>query len=71
MAPPASRRRARDPASLAAAIRRLATDPKLYAHVRAHIKRTAWERSMRRFAEQLVALATDAVALPRRELTWV
>ena len=60
-----------DPASLAAAIRRLATDRKLYAHVRAHIKRTAWERSMRRFAEHLVALATDAVAPPRRERTWV
>ena len=61
--------------SLAAAIRRLATDAGLYAAIRAHIKRTAWERSMRRFAEQLVALATDAaappLAWPRREVTWV
>jgi glycosyltransferase involved in cell wall biosynthesis len=64
-----------DAASLAAAIRRLATDRKLYAHLRAHIKRTAWERSMRRFAEQIVALATEGVApplgLPRREVMWV
>jgi glycosyltransferase involved in cell wall biosynthesis len=60
-----------DPASLAAAIRRLATDRKLYAAISAHIKRTAWERSMRRFAEQLVALATDTVALPREERMWV
>jgi glycosyltransferase involved in cell wall biosynthesis len=64
-----------DPASLAVGIRRLATDARLYAHVRAQIKRTAWERSMRRFAEHLAALATEAVAPPvgagRRELTWV
>jgi glycosyltransferase involved in cell wall biosynthesis len=60
-----------DPASLAAAIRRLATDRKLYAAISAHIRRTAWERSMRRFAEQLVALATDTVALPREERMWV
>lgn len=64
-----------DPASLAAAIRRLATDRRLYAAIRAHIRRTAWERSMRRFAEQLVALATDTATPPlglaRQELTWV
>ena len=64
-----------DAAGLAAAIRRLATDAGLYAHLRAHIKRTAWERSMRRFAEQIAALATEGVApplgLPRREVTWV
>jgi glycosyltransferase involved in cell wall biosynthesis len=46
--------------SLAAAIRRLATDRRLYAAIRAHIRRTAWERSMHRFAEHLVAHATDA-----------
>jgi glycosyltransferase involved in cell wall biosynthesis len=60
-----------DGPSLAAAIRRLATDARLYAHMRAHIRRTAWERSMRRFAEQIVALATHTVALPRQERTWV
>jgi glycosyltransferase involved in cell wall biosynthesis len=60
-----------DAASLAAAIRRLATDPVLYAAIRAHIARSAWQRSMRRFAEQLVAVATDAVALPRQERMWV
>jgi glycosyltransferase involved in cell wall biosynthesis len=60
-----------DPASLAAAIRRLATDRKLYASINAHIRRTAWERSMRRFAEQLVALSIDTVALPREERMWV
>jgi glycosyltransferase involved in cell wall biosynthesis len=64
-----------DPASLAAAIGRLATDAKLYADVRAQIRRSAWERSMRRFAEHLVALAIGAVPLPdgltRRDLTWV
>jgi glycosyltransferase involved in cell wall biosynthesis len=63
------------PAEIAAAIRRLATDARLYAAICAHIERTAWERSMRRFAEHLVALATDALplphGLPRRELTWV
>jgi glycosyltransferase involved in cell wall biosynthesis len=64
-----------DAAGLAAAIRRLAIDAGLYAHVRAHIRRTAWERSMRRFAEQVVALATGAAAPPvgvaRQELRWV
>jgi glycosyltransferase involved in cell wall biosynthesis len=64
-----------DPESLAAAIRRLATDRRLYAHIRAHIKRTAWERSMRRFAVHLVALATGSVATPldqpRQELNRV
>jgi glycosyltransferase involved in cell wall biosynthesis len=64
-----------DAASLAAAIRRLATDRKLYAGIRAHIRSSAWERSMRRFAEHLVALATDAAPLPLglspRELAWV
>ena len=64
-----------DPASLAAAIRRLATNAKLYDDIRAHIQRSAWERSMRRFAEHLVALATSAqpspVNLHRQELTWV
>ncbi|HWE18903.1 MAG TPA: glycosyltransferase family 4 protein [Hyphomicrobiaceae bacterium] len=62
------------PASLAAAIRRLATDAKLYDDIRAHVRRSAWERSMRRFAEHLVALATAAqpTASPdRQELTWV
>jgi glycosyltransferase involved in cell wall biosynthesis len=64
-----------DPASLAAAIRRLATDPRLYGDIRANIRRTAWERSMRRFAEHLVALAVAdppaIVGTPERELTWV
>jgi glycosyltransferase involved in cell wall biosynthesis len=64
-----------DAASLAAAIRRLAADPKLYAGIRAHIRTSSWERSMRRFAEHLVALATDAAPLPLglspRELAWV
>jgi glycosyltransferase involved in cell wall biosynthesis len=63
------------PASLAAAIRRLATDAKLYDDIRAHIARSAWERSMRRFAEHLVALATTAQSSPvnlhRQELNWV
>jgi len=63
--------RACDGPSLAAAIRRLATDTGLYAAIRAHIARSAWQRCMRRFAEHLVAHATDAVALPRRERTWV
>jgi glycosyltransferase involved in cell wall biosynthesis len=64
-----------DATSLAAAIRRLAADRKLYAGIRAHIRNSAWERSMRRFAEHLVALATDASPLPLgpspRELAWV
>jgi glycosyltransferase involved in cell wall biosynthesis len=64
-----------DAASLAAAIGRLAGDARLYAAVRAHIRRSAWERSMRRFAEHLVALAVGATPLPdklpRRDLTWV
>jgi glycosyltransferase involved in cell wall biosynthesis len=64
-----------DAASLAAAIRRLAADRTLYAGIRAHIRTSAWERSMRRFAEHLVALATDASPLPLglspRELAWV
>jgi glycosyltransferase involved in cell wall biosynthesis len=64
-----------DPANLAAAIRRLATDARLYGDIRAHIQRSAWERSMRRFAEHLVALATSSqptpVSLHRQELTWV
>jgi glycosyltransferase involved in cell wall biosynthesis len=64
-----------DPASLAAAIARLAADHTFHAGIRAHIRRSAWERSMRRFAEHLVALATDAPPLPDglapRVLTWV
>jgi glycosyltransferase involved in cell wall biosynthesis len=64
-----------DAASLAAAIRRLAADRKLYAGIRTHIRTSSWERSMRRFAEHLVALATDAAPLPLglspRELAWV
>jgi glycosyltransferase involved in cell wall biosynthesis len=64
-----------DPASLAAAIARLATDHALHAGIRAHIRRSAWERSMRRFAEHLVALATDgpqrAVGFIPPALTWV
>jgi glycosyltransferase involved in cell wall biosynthesis len=63
-----------DPASLAAAIRRLATEPRLYADIRAHIRRTARERSMHRFAGQLIALATNAepaVRAPQRALAWV
>jgi glycosyltransferase involved in cell wall biosynthesis len=63
-----------DPASLAAAIRRLATDARLYDAIRAHIARSAWERSMRRFAEHLVALATAArppASPDRQKLTWV
>jgi glycosyltransferase involved in cell wall biosynthesis len=66
-----------DPRSLAAAIRRLATDRGLYTAIRAHIRRTAWERSMRRFGEHLVALATDhmprlgAASQSDRALTWV
>jgi glycosyltransferase involved in cell wall biosynthesis len=44
-----------DGPSLAAAIRRLATDRGLYTAIRAHIASTASERSMRRFAEHLVA----------------
>ncbi|HEX6002145.1 MAG TPA: glycosyltransferase family 4 protein [Hyphomicrobiaceae bacterium] len=59
------------PASLAAAVRRLAADRKLYASIRTHIHRTRWERSMRRFAEHLVSLATDTVAVPRQEVRWV
>jgi glycosyltransferase involved in cell wall biosynthesis len=46
-----------DGPSLAAAIRRLVTDRGLYGAIRAHITRTARERSMRRFAERLVAHA--------------
>jgi glycosyltransferase involved in cell wall biosynthesis len=64
-----------DPASLAAAIRRLAADRTLYSGIREHIRRSAWERSMRRFAEHLIALATDAPPLPEglapRDLIWV
>jgi glycosyltransferase involved in cell wall biosynthesis len=64
-----------DATIIAAAIRRLAADRKLYAGIRAHIRNSAWERSMRRFAEHLVALATDASPLPLgpspRELAWV
>jgi glycosyltransferase involved in cell wall biosynthesis len=58
----------RDGPGLAAAIRRLATDRRLYAAVRAHIRRTAWERSMRRFAEHLVAHATDAAVGTARQV---
>jgi glycosyltransferase involved in cell wall biosynthesis len=59
-----------DPASLAAAIRRLATDRRLYVAICGHIRRTAWERSMPRFAEHLVALATGTAAQPQHR-TWV
>src|SRR5262245_33891919 len=52
-----------DAAGLAAAIRRLAGDRRLQAAIRSRIHKSRWERSMRRFAEQLVALAT-----PRAEL---
>jgi glycosyltransferase involved in cell wall biosynthesis len=64
-----------DAPSLAAAIRRLATDPGLYAAIRAHIARSAWERSMRRFAEHITDLAAAPAApplgVPRQELRWV
>jgi glycosyltransferase involved in cell wall biosynthesis len=61
-----------DAAGLARAIRRLARDQDLYAAICARIRRSRWERSMRRFAEHLVALATDARAGPRpQDLAWV
>jgi len=64
-----------DEASLAAAIRRLATDRRLYATIRGHIRRTAPERSMHRFAEHLVALAAGTAAQPHaqaeRPRMWV
>jgi glycosyltransferase involved in cell wall biosynthesis len=47
-----------DAAGLAAAIRRLAADRRLHAAIRGRIHKSRWERSMHRFAEQLVALAT-------------
>jgi glycosyltransferase involved in cell wall biosynthesis len=53
--------------SLAAAIRRLATDRALYAAIRAHITLTAGERSMRRFAEHLVAHAAGLPVGARRQ----
>jgi glycosyltransferase involved in cell wall biosynthesis len=63
-----------DAAGLAAAIRRLAGDRKLYAGIRRHIQRSAWERSMRRFAEQLVGLAIPREPRPGpgiKNLAWV
>lgn len=61
-----------DAAGLAGAIRRLAGDRELYAAICARIRRSRWERSMRRFAEHVVALATDARAGPQpQDLAWV
>jgi glycosyltransferase involved in cell wall biosynthesis len=53
-----------DAPGLAAAIRRLAGDRGLHAAIRRHIERSARERSMRRFAEQLVALAITRESVP-------
>jgi glycosyltransferase involved in cell wall biosynthesis len=53
-----------DAAGLAAAIRRLASDRRLHAAIRSHIERSAWERSMRRFAERLVELAAGGEVQP-------
>lgn len=47
-----------DASGLAAAIGRLAGDRRLYTAICRHIQKSRWERSMRRFAEQLAALAT-------------
>jgi glycosyltransferase involved in cell wall biosynthesis len=67
--------RTADAAGLAAAIRRLATDRGLDAAIRSRIHQSRWERSMRRFAEQLVALATPHAYLApephRPEVAWV
>jgi len=63
-----------DAAGLAAAIKRLAGDRRLYAGICRHIQKSAWERSMRRFAEQLVALAIPREPLPSpgvESLAWV
>jgi glycosyltransferase involved in cell wall biosynthesis len=64
-----------DAEGFASAIGRLAGDRTLYAGIRANIRRSAWERSMRRFAAHLVALAVDAQPLTEdrapRAPTWV
>jgi glycosyltransferase involved in cell wall biosynthesis len=63
-----------DATGLAAAIRRLAGDRRLQAAIRGRIHKSRWERSMRRFAEQLVALAMPraelAPAPDRRKVAW-
>jgi glycosyltransferase involved in cell wall biosynthesis len=67
--------RTADAAGLAAAVRRLAGDRGLQAALRGRIHQSRWERSMRRFAEQLVALATPHSELApearRAVLAWV
>jgi glycosyltransferase involved in cell wall biosynthesis len=52
--------RAGDPASLAAALRRLAESPELRARLRAGGAETAPRHTARRFNEQLEALLLDA-----------
>jgi len=63
-----------DAAGLADAIRRLAGDRRLYAAICDRIRRSRSDRSMRRFAEQLVALATHSRPAPsprHGNLAWV
>jgi len=63
-----------DAAGLARAIRRLASDRRLYAAIRDRIRRNHSDRSMRRFAAQLVALATRTRLAPsplHGRLAWV